>query len=102
MAISIYEAIMFKQLLLSLAVACPLFVLFGNASPAQDSSERRIRKSQATEKSQRSRSKAAQRAIRPQASGWPPCQGLLWVDTLCQLNDGRLCYVDENILVNCQ
>lgn len=93
---------MFKQLLLSLAIVGPLLVLFGNASFSQDNSERRIRKSQTTEKSQRSRSKTARPAIRPRASGVPPCYGVLWVDTLCQLKDGRVCYVDENELIDCR
>lgn len=94
---------MSKQLLLSLAVAGPLFILFGNVSPAQDSSERRIRKSQAAEKSQRSRAKAARPAVRPQASSLPSCYGAaLWVDSLCQLKDGRQCYVDENMLLDCR
>ena len=93
---------MSKQLLLSLAVAGPLFFLFGNVSLAQDSSERRIRKSQAAEKSQRRRTKAARPAVRPQSSGLPPCRGVLWVDSFCQLDDGRKCYVDENMLLDCR
>ena len=93
---------MFKQLLLSLTLAGSLLVIFGSASFSQDTSERRIRKSQAAEKSQRNRSKAARRAVRPQTSGLPPCRGALWVDSFCQLDDGRKCYVDENILIDCR
>ena len=94
---------MFRQLLLSLAVAGPLVVLFGDASLSQNNNERRIRKPPATEKSQRSRSKAARPAVNPQTSGLPSCYGAaLWVDTFCQLKDGRQCYVDDNRLVDCR
>lgn len=93
---------MFKQLLLSLALAGSLLVVFGSVSFSQDTSERRIRKSQAAEKSQRNRAKAAQRTVRPQTSGLPPCRGALWVDSFCQLDDGRKCYVDDSRLVDCR
>lgn len=93
---------MFKQVSISLALAGSLLVLFGSATFSQDASERRIRKSQAAEKSKRSRAKAAQRTVRPQTSGLPPCRGALWVDSFCQLDDGRKCYVDENILIDCR
>lgn len=93
---------MFKHFLLGFAVAGPLFVVFESAALSQDNSERRIRKSQATQKSQQRRAKAAPRAIRPQTSGFPPCRGALWVDSMCQLNDGRVCYVDDNRLIDCR
>jgi hypothetical protein len=93
---------MLKHVLLSLAVAASLLVILESAALSQDNSERRIRKSQATEKSKQRRAKAAPPAARPQGSGWPSCRGLLWIDSLCQLDDGRVCYVDENILVSCQ
>ena len=93
---------MLKKLFVNFAVAGPLFFLFQSAAFSQDSSERRIRKSQATEKSQQRRAKAARRTTNRQTGSWPPCRGVLWVDSLCQLNDGRVCYVDENELINCQ
>ena len=86
---------MFKQLLLSLTLAGSLLVIFGSASFSQDTSERRIRKSQAAEKSQRNRSKAARRVVRTPVSGIPSCYDVYWLDSLCQLN-GRVCNVHES------
>lgn len=93
---------MIKPLLLSLAVAGPFFLLFGSASLSQDNRERRVKNSQSTETYQRRRAKAPRPAARQQTGRWPPCRGVLWVDALCQLDDGRVCYVDENMLIGCQ
>lgn len=35
------------------------------------------------------------------SGGYPPCGGIMWVDSLCQLPDGRICFVDEHELINC-
>jgi hypothetical protein len=84
--------------LATLAVPC-LFLQPAEPVGAQGAQAEKDRKARAARKAKVRSSRPA--AVPASSSGYPSCDGLLYVDTLCQLPDGRTCYVDEYALVNC-
>ena len=85
-----------RKLTLAIAVTAALGVAVaaGGDLGAQEQTERKAPK------------KAVKRPPPPPKSsskvgGYPPCTGVLWVDSLCQLPDGRICFVDVHELINC-
>lgn len=54
----------------------------------------------------KARNKSPKRTPPPNAGGkmggYPPCTGIMWVDSLCRLPDGRVCVVGEYDLLNCK
>ncbi|HRD77901.1 MAG TPA: hypothetical protein PK264_18510 [Hyphomicrobiaceae bacterium] len=59
-------------------------------------------------KRKKSNSKSSDRKPSPppaskSSGGYPSCnQGVLWVDTLCRLDDGRVCLVGEFDITDCK
>lgn len=81
-------------LAVSIAAAIGIAIPAGSDLGAQERREKKAPK------------KSTKRAPPPKTGttigGYPPCVGVLWVDSLCQLPDGRICFVDEHDLINCK
>jgi hypothetical protein len=87
----------YSRILLIMAV-----MSFGvvSATDLQAQQNERKAKQTASEKKKKKRKAPPRQAQAP--GGYPSCHvGVLWVDTLCQMRDGRICSVDEYDLVNC-